>query len=504
MEMKKQFILTLCIVTPMLAACSLSFERDGFVDAYMSSEALAVSKVEGPEVPVSGDQFDEIKENAFIRTADEPVSTFSVDADGAAYAYMRRCLQDNFLPNRNSVRIEEYLNYFTFGYADPTGAETLAINAEIAACPWAEGHALLRLGLKGKSLTDSQIPAANYIFLIDTSGSMCGDDRIDLLKKGLTTMLDYMKPSDRVAIITYSGSVGKALESTLVSDAAKIKKVINKLQASGCTAGGAAMKMAYDEAVAHYITGGNNRIIMCTDGDFNVGVSSTEALVEMVESYLDKGIYLSIMGFGTGNFQDSRMENLSNHGNGTYTYIDSEEEMMKVFVNERSHFYSVANDTKCQVTFDPAAVESYRLIGYENRLMSKEDFENEKKDAGEIGAGQTITALYEIVPAEGFKAGVAAARFDVRYKKALGGESRPLTLQAAVPADLTKMSADMGLAAGITAYGLCLRDSEYKGSATLPMARDLVAGSVQDDRYGLRSQLLTLMERASRLKQYAE
>ena len=497
MEMKKQFILVLSIAMPMLAACSISFERDGFV----ASESINGLMVEGPEVPVSGDQFDEIRENGFFRTADEPVSTFSVDADGAAYAYMRRCVQNGFLPNRNSVRIEEYLNYFTFAYADPTGAETLAINAEIAACPWAEGHALLRLGLKGRSLTDSHIPAANYIFLIDTSGSMCGDDRIDLLKNGLTTMLDYLKPTDRVAIITYSGSVSKALESTLVSDASKIKKVINKLQASGCTAGGAAMKMAYDEAVAHYITGGNNRIIMCTDGDFNVGVSSTEALVEMVESYLDKGIYLSIMGFGTGNFQDSRMENLSNHGNGTYTYIDSEEEMMKVFVNERSRFYSVANDTKCQVTFDPAAVESYRLIGYENRLMSKEDFENEKKDAGEIGAGQTITALYEIVPAAGFTTGSAAARFDVRYKQRLGGESRPLTLQAAVPTDLTKMSADMGLAAGITAFGLCLRDSEYKGTASWSMARDLVAPSVQDDSSGLREQLLTLIDRSSRLKQ---
>ena len=497
MKMKTRPILAFCAALSVLFSCSLA--SDSFFGDAFRYDTNVTAGMEPEETP-SGDDFETIKENPFVKTADETVSSFSVDADGAAYAYMRRCVQGGFLPDRNSVRIEEYLNYFTFSYAEPLGAETLAINAEIGACPWAEGHALLRLGLKGKSLTDSQIPAANYIFLIDTSGSMCGDDRIDLLKKGLTTMLDYMKPTDRVAIITYSGSVSKALESTLVSDASKIKKVIKKLQASGCTAGGAAMKMAYDEAVAHYITGGNNRIIMCTDGDFNVGVSSTEALVEMVESYLDKGIYLSIMGFGTGNFQDARMENLSNHGNGTYTYIDSEEEMMKVFVNERSRFYSVANDTKCQVTFDPAAVDSYRLIGYENRLMSKEDFENEKKDAGEIGAGQTITALYEIVPAEGFTTGVAAARFDVRYKQKLGGESRPLSLNAVVPVDLTKMSADLGLAAGITAYGLCLRDSEYKGSSSWAMARDLVAPSAQDDRFGLCNQLLSLIDRASRLK----
>ena len=495
--MKIQGYFALFIAVPMLYACSKASLYDGAAFYYEPANGKAV---EGPEVPVSGDSFDVIKENDFIRTADEPVSTFSVDADGAAYAYMRRCLKGSVLPVPNSVRIEEYLNYFTFDYAEPKGAETLAVNAEIASCPWQEGHALLRLGLKGKSLSDSQIPDANYIFLIDTSGSMSGDDRIDLLKTGLVTMLDYMRPDDRVAIITYSGSVVKALESTLVSDAGQIKKVIQKLKASGGTAGGPAMKMAYEEAVAHYVTGGNNRIIMCTDGDFNVGVSSTEELVEMVESYLDKGIYLSIMGFGAGNFQDSRMENLSNHGNGTYTYIDSEEEMMKVFVNERSHFYSVANDTKCQVTFDPVAVESYRLIGYENRLMSKEDFEDEKKDAGEIGAGQTITALYEIVPAEGFKAGTAAARFDVRYKQVLGGESRPLSLPAVVPDDLTARSVNMGLAAGIAAYGLCLRESEYKGSASWSMARDLVAPAVQEDRYGLREQLLELIDKASQLK----
>lgn len=497
--MKSRLYLALCIVLPMLAACSVSFS-DAMMDGFYSDSASLYREMGDEPSDPSGDNFDQIKENPFTKTAEEPVSTFSVDADGAAYAYMRRCVKSGVLPSANSVRIEEYLNYFTFDYPEPTGAEMLAINAELAACPWNGSHVLLRLGLKGRSLRDNQIPDANYIFLIDTSGSMAGDDRITLLQNGLVTMLDYMKPTDRVAIITYSGSVSKALESTLVSDAARIKKVIKGLKASGSTAGGAAMKMAYDEAVAHYITGGNNRIIMCTDGDFNVGVSSTEALVEMVESYLDKGIYLSIMGFGQGNFQDSRMENLSNHGNGTYTYIDSEEEMMKVFVNERSRFWAVANDTKCQVTFDPAAVESYRLIGYENRVMAREDFENDKKDAGEIGAGQTITALYEIVPADGFTTGSAPARFDVRYKLSLGGESRPLTKEILVPADLNALSVNMGLAAGIAAYGLCLRNSEYKGEANWAMAQDLVAPAVADDPYGLRAQLLDMIGKAAACK----
>ena len=496
LTMKTTRIIILAIAAAAAASCTSLDEAvpGGYYDAnasYMANEA-------GPEInPGSGDNFDKIVENNFVKVSEEPTSTFSIDADGAAYSYMRRCVQSGRLPDANSVRIEEYLNYFTFDYADPSGEETVAINAELGACPWNAEHRLLRLGLKGKSLADNQIPDANYILLIDTSGSMSGDDRLELLKTGLCTMIDYMKPTDRIAIITYAGEVKKLLESTLVKDADKIKKAIKKLVASGCTAGGSAMKMAYDEAVAHYITGGNNRIIMCTDGDFNVGVSSTEALVEMVESYLDKGIYLSIMGFGTGNYQDSRMENLSNHGNGTYTYIDCEEEMMKVFVNERTHFYSVANDTKCQITFKSETVDSYRLIGYENRVMNNEDFEDDKKDAGEIGAGQTVTALYEIIPAEGFTADAAVATFDVRYKLQLGQESRPLSLEINAS---ESNSQNMSFAAGIAAYGLALRNSEYKGSASISMALDLVQGSLGEDKYGLRTQFVDLLKKASKLK----
>ncbi len=495
--MKKLSLFAAVIAVAALStSCSM---MDGYMDGKhtaMPDASYDMSEPLEPEYPGDGDDFDQIVENAFIQTCQEATSTFSIDADGAAYAYMRRCVKGGGLPNPNSVRIEEYLNYFTFDYADPSGSETVAINAEVGDCPWNAEHKLLRLGLKGKSLKDSEIPDANYILLVDVSGSMTGDDRIELLKKGLINMLDYMKPTDRVAIITYSGEVKKLLESTLIKDAKTIKKAINKLQPGGSTAGGAAMKMAYEEAVEHYITGGNNRIIMCTDGDFNVGVSSTDALVEMVESYLDKGIYLSIMGFGSGNYADSRMESLSNHGNGTYTYIDSEQEMMKVFVDERSHFYSVANDTKCQITFDPEAIESYRLIGYENRVMNNEDFEDDTKDAGEIGAGQTITALYEIVPAEGFSTSASIARYDVRYKKALGGESRPLSLDV-TPAG-SSASDNMKLASGIAAYGLTLRGSQYKGTASYNMAKELVdASNRNQDKY--RTELVQLIEKAHQI-----
>ena len=493
--MKKLTIILAAAAAITVISCS----KADFGGGWYAYENVASPMAEGDweEEDPSGDVFDEIKENKFIKASEEPVSTFSVDADGASYAYMRRCITNDRLPDANSIRIEELLNYFTFDYAEPDGSETVAINAEIGNCPWNTEHKLLRLGLKGKSLADKDIPDANYIFLVDVSGSMLGADRLDLVKTGLCTMVDYMKPTDRVAIITYAGSVERILESTLVKDAEKIKAAIKKLDASGSTAGGAAMKMAYDEAVEHYMTGGNNRIIMCTDGDFNVGVSDTDKLVEMVESYLDKGIYLSIMGFGMGNFQDSRMESLSNHGNGTYTYVDSEEEMMKVFVNERSHFYSVANDTKCQITFNPEVVDSYRLIGYENRVMNKEDFENDKKDAGEIGAGQTITALYEIIPAEGYAADASVAKFDVRYKLALGSDSRPLSLDVAVG---NTTSDNFNFAAGIAAFGLCLRNSEYKGEATLSMAYDLVNGAKVSDPWGYRSRFTGLIEKAKKLQ----
>ena len=498
----KRFFNLATALAAICAVVSCSYASIYLEGAYVNGKTEMYDGSEYPEEP-SGDNFDEIRENDFVKVADQPVSTFSIDADGASYAYMRMCVNSGRRPSADAIRTEEFLNYFTFNYSEPTGSETVAINAEIADCPWADGHKLLRLGLKGKTLTEEETPVANFILLIDTSGSMYGSDRIDLLKSGLCNMIDHMRPTDRVAVITYSGSVERVLESTLVKDAAKIKKAIRRLEASGSTAGGAAMKMAYEEAVEHYAEGGNNRIIMCTDGDFNVGVSSTEALVEMVESYLDKGIYLSIMGFGTGNYQDSRMESLSNHGNGTYTYIDCEDEMMKVFVTERAHFTAVANDTKCQVSFTDA-IDSYRLIGYENRVMNNEDFEDDKKDAGEIGAGQTITALYELIPAETYASGAAAAAFDVRYKLQLGGESRPLHLDVNVPDAGYKASGEFDFAAGLAAYSLVLRSSEYKGTADFAMVKSLIKKG-QDipagvDPMGLRKKLSALVEKAEKLE----
>ncbi len=447
-----------------------------------------------------GNDFNEIQENDFILTSEQPVSTFSVDADGAAYSYMRRTVKEGDIPMKNSVRIEEYLNYFTFNYSDPTGNESVAINAEVSPCPWNTTHNLIRLGLKGKSLPESKIPAANFIFLVDVSGSMRGADRLELVKKGLLNLVDNMRQGDRIAIITYSGKVAKILPSTDVSDSKKIKKAIRDLTPGGSTAGGAAMEMAYKEAMDNFMPDGNNRIIMCTDGDFNVGVSDTDALVGMVEQYLDKGIYLSIMGFGFGNLYDSRMESLSNHGNGTYNYIDCEAEMQKVFVNERSHFYSVATDTKCQIEFNPEAVKRYRLIGYENRVMKNEDFEDDSKDAGEIGAGQTITALYEIeMGSVETQSSAPLATFSVRYKKTVKDESRPLELGIKVNDIKSSPSDEFSFAAGTAAFGLCLRDSKYKGNASYEMAEELLSKGLKFDSGSYRSEFVDLVKKTSQL-----
>lgn len=440
-----------------------------------------------------GDRFDKIVENEFIDTETEPVSTFSVDADGAAYAYMRRCINNGFFPIANAVRIEEYLNYFTFNYSDPQDGKGVALNAEAGPCPWNAEHKLLRLGIKGKTLEKD--PVANFVFLIDISGSMSSNDKLPLLKQGLITMLDYMRPEDRVAIVTYASGEKLELQSTPVSRKDAIVKVIKKLAASGSTNGASAMKMAYEEALKNYIQDGNNRVIMGTDGDFNVGLTDTDAICEFVQNYAAKGIYITICGFGSGNLNDSMMEKVSNSGNGTYEYIDSENELTKVFVNERSRFVTVANDCKAQVTFNKDVVKQYRLIGYENRVLQNDDFENDKVDAAEIGAGQTITALYELVMAsdEG-----SVGNFDFRYKEAIGGESIPLSLE--LPAVSDKTSENLQFASALAAWGLWLRDSKYAGTANAEMVLDLAKGSLGQDPYGLRKEFVELVQKSQNNK----
>jgi Ca-activated chloride channel family protein len=481
----------LTIVGSFLGSCSISSDSP-ISDSYYGMNGNIDCPGSG------GDKYDQIVENPFVKTADENVSTFSVDADGASYANMRRYLMEGMLPDKNSVRTEEFLNYFTFDYPDPADGKTVAINSETGVCPWNSEHYLLRLGIKGKSVPESEVPQANFVFLIDISGSMDSDDKLPLLKNSLMTLVDYLRPTDRISIVTYAGGVEKILESTPVSEASTIKKAIKKLSAYGSTSGGAGMKMAYEEAKANFKKGGNNRVIMGTDGDFNVGVTDTDELKEMVQDYAKGGIYLTCCGFGRGNLNDSMMETVSNWGNGTYEYIDSEGEMTKVFVNERSKFFSVANDSKCQVTFDKDMVEAYRLIGYENRKLENDDFENDDKDAGEIGAGQTITALYEIIPGKSFEAGKSVAKFDFRYKESIGSQSIALSDDVMAQSS-DQLSENLSFAAGVAAYAMLLRNSEYKGKASFDMASELVKAGQGKDPHGYRKQLLELIAKAKSL-----
>lgn len=473
---------------------------------YMTAVACEMTLEDEPVV--EGDRFEEFEDNPFVDVAKQPISTFSIDADGASYAIMRRMVNENYEIQPMGVRIEEFLNYFTFDYASPTDDNTVAINGEIGPCPWNAEHKLLRLGVKGKEIQNSEVPRANFVFLVDVSGSMCSEDKIDLLKSGLTNLVDKLNPDDRISIITYSGEVEKVLKSTPVREKDKIKSAINKLEAGGFTAGGEALKMAYAEALANYNPKYNNRVIMGTDGDFNVGVTDDESLVSMVEGYASKGIYMTCMGFGFGNLNDAMMEKISNAGNGTYYYIDSEEEMIKVFVDERERFVSVANDAKCQVSFDKAMVSQYRLIGYENRALNTEDFEDDKKDAGEIGAGQTITALYEIVPTKKFQECLKnasgtrniVATFDFRYKKALNSASIPLKMDIAVEdmfsgGQLKPISDNLSFAAGVAAYGMVLRSSPHKGEASLEMASELVKKGLSYDPHNYRAEFLELIQK---------
>ena len=442
------------------------------------------------------ERYKDYEENPFINTADEAVSTFSIDADGGSYCVARRFLNLGQKPPKASVRIEEYINYFTFDYQEPAGDENIALNSEVSTCPWAPGHYLLRLGIKGKTIPEKELPNSNFVLLIDVSGSMDSNDKLGLLKVGFKQMVDEMRPTDRIAIVTYAGSVEVLLNSTFCEDEDKdkIKKAIDRLGAGGSTAGGAGIKMAYEIAEKNFIPDGNNRIILGTDGDFNVGISSKEELVEFIEQKRESGVYLTVLGVGTGNLNDAMMEQVANHGNGNYEYIDNVKQIKKVFVYEKSKFHTIAKDSKVQVTFNPEKVKSYRLIGYENRMLNKEDFENDKVDAGEIGAGQTITAIYELVLNDAANASPFGT-FDFRYIKPHETQSRPLShsIESEVT-PISQSSENMRFVTAVTGFGLQMKQSKYKGNATKSMVLELGSNAVSFDPNGFRAEFLELVK----------
>ncbi|HWB28780.1 MAG TPA: von Willebrand factor type A domain-containing protein [Chitinophagaceae bacterium] len=343
---------------------------------------------------------DQIVENPYLEVKNNPLSTFSIDVDAASYSNVRRFLKDGTMPPPGAVRIEEMINYFSYQYPHLQGNDPFSVNTEIAACPWNSSHRLALIGLQGRQITYESLPASNLVFLVDVSGSMDEPDKLPLVKESLNLLVDQLREQDKVALVVYAGNAGLVLPATSGEYKRKIKEAINNLEAGGSTAGGAGIELAYKIAGENFVKGGNNRVILCTDGDFNVGISSDDGLENLIEKKREGGVYLTVLGYGTGNYQDGKMQKLADKGNGNHAYIDGINEAKKVLINEfGGTLFTIAKDVKLQVEFNPQKVRAYRLIGYENRMLAKEDFNNDRKDAGDLGSGHTVTALYEIIPA---------------------------------------------------------------------------------------------------------
>jgi Ca-activated chloride channel family protein len=442
-------------------------------------------------------KYSTIEENPFIKTTDSAVSTFSIDADGASYATLRHFINTDRPIVKDAIRSEEFVNYFTYNYTDPGDHHAIAVNGEVSSCPWQTGNKLIRIGIKGKSVTQANYPPANFVLLIDVSGSMGYEDKLETLKKGFNDFVDQMRPQDKIAIVTYAGKAGVVLNSTPGTQKNLIKSKINGLKAGGSTNGEGGIKLAYQAAQSGFIQGGNNRVILGTDGDFNVGVSSTDELIELIKTKRNSGIFLTALGIGSGNLNEDMMEKVANKGNGNYEYIDSKEEIRKIFIEEYNKFLSVAKDVKVQVTFNPALVEEYRLIGYENRLLTSAEFDDDEADAGEIGAGQTITAIYEIKPvsAADFRA-QPTFNIDFRYKRPAESTSNLLSLDIYDNGTtFGNASENMRFAASLIALGMHLRNSNYKGTITMNDIRTWAGGAMTFDPNGYRRKHIDLLSR---------
>ena len=452
---------------------------------------------------IQGDKYNEIVENPFVSVEEEPVSTFSIDADGGSYSNLRRfILDDQQLPPANSVRTEELINYFMLDYPYTSTDHPISLNGEISSCPWSEGHRLIRIGIKGKPLETDQDKGSNFTFLIDVSGSMSSEDKLELLKNGFKLLVNDLTADDRVAIITYAGSSGIVLNSTPGDEKDKIKSAIDKLGAGGGTNGADGIITAYEIAESNFIEGGNNRVILGTDGDFNVGISSQDELIELIEEKRDKGVFLTAIGVGRGNLNDASLEQIANHGNGTYEYIDHIEQLRKVFIYEKSKLFTVAKDVKVQVEFNPGLVASYRLIGYENRVLNTEDFEDDKEDAGELGANQNVTALYEIVPAAGSSdlRHIPAFTINFRYKLPDQDASVPLDLKVFDEGYSFGQSSDfMKFTAAVASFGLQIRGSSYAGDASYQDVLNWVNATNLKDEHGFKDEFKSVVNRAKDL-----
>lgn len=462
-----------------------------------------MNSVDDSDIQQNDEEYNYIKENGYTAVSSAPLSTFSADVDTASYTNVRRMIDDGMDVPPDAVRIEEFINYFDYDYTDPADGEPFAVHTELSDCPWNDETELLMVGIntKGFDAVLDERPAMNLVFLIDVSGSMYDDNKLPLVQKSFSMLTDNLTAADRVSIVTYAGSDEVVLEGADGNDRKKILRAINDLEAGGSTAGAAGINTAYDIAQKYFIDGGNNRVILATDGDLNVGLSSESELTRLIEEKRESGVFLSVLGFGTGNYKDNRLEALADYGNGNYSYIDSEKEAKKVLVDEMSGtLFTVAKDVKFQLEFNPTNVKGYRLIGYENRVMAAEDFNDDTKDAGEIGAGHSVTVLYEIVPADSkMELGESELKYasdsegvmgdelltvNIRYKEPEGSESKLLTYPVNKSLYSDKMSADMNFASCVAEFGMLLRNSRYIGDVTYKdVSAQLSKYDYSDDDY---------------------
>ena len=485
--------------------------------ALMEPSANATSKMilSSPPQQRNAETYKEIKENSFVAVAQQPVTTFSADVDRAAYANVRRIIGYGQIPPKDAVRIEEMVNYFDYDYPAPEegSVSPLRVSPELAPAPWNPNHLLLRIGLQAKKIDLAQAPPSNIVFLIDVSGSMDEENKLPLLQSSFKLLLGQLRPDDKVAIVTYANGTKVALPSTRVKDKEKIIKVLDNLYASGGTSGGRGIQLAYEQAQKSFIKNGNNRIILATDGDFNIGINNTTDLEKFIEKQRESGIYMSVLGFGMGNYRDDMAETIADKGNGNYAYIDNITEAKKVLVNELSGtLFAVAKDVKLQLEFNPKYVKEYKLIGYENRMLANEDFTNDKKDAGEIGAGHTVTALYELVPSDGKVAqslryqsqelnekgkGNELGFLKIRYKDPKVKDAKSVEITEPLVFNkkaLKETSTDYRFAASVAEFGILLRDNSNKANATYDQVIELAEGAIGKDPEGYRKEFVRLVK----------
>ncbi|MEP1096232.1 MAG: von Willebrand factor type A domain-containing protein [Cyclobacteriaceae bacterium] len=461
------------------------------------------------------EEYATIHENGFRKVLDKPLSTFSIDVDAASYSNMRRFINNGQLPPKDAVRIEEMINYFGYDYKNPSAKDPFSINTELSRAPWNEEHLIVQVGLQGKKIEMDNLPASNIVFLIDVSGSMSAPNKLPLLKSAFKLLANELRPQDKVSIVVYAGAAGLVLPPTDGNDKETMIKALDKLNAGGSTAGGAGIKLAYKTAMENFVEGGNNRIVLATDGDFNIGASSNGEMERLIEEKRKGGVFLTVLGFGMGNYKDSKMEILADKGNGNYAYIDNMREAKKVLVNEfGGTLFTIAKDVKIQVEFNPSVVQAYRLIGYENRRLNDEDFNDDKKDAGELGSGHTVTALYEVIPTgvdSEFVKNIDPLKYQeksnpiamdsdelltvkFRYKEPEGSKSKLIT--KIVQNEVRKSGDNLNWSMAVAGFGMLLRDSEYKGDMTYASVLEMAKGSKGKDAFGYRREFIELVDLA--------